>query len=318
VTAHLISGKGHLREWWKLPLAGAVSVAAAFFTSPYLFLDYATFLRDLSAEAGNTNGIPKGYWGNVVWYFWVIEAWLGWAGIVLSLVAVSGGIVRTRKPTLVVVSFPVAYVALISGLIITWERWMIPLVPFVAIFVARGLQFLWQAVVPARLAPYRWLPAAVCSLILVMPSAQNLSRRAATANGSDSRTVARSWIMENIPEGSSLLLEVYTPQLPFGRFDISYPAWMNGNLLKPDPNEYSNVFAKGFAGEAKAGTIHEAGIEYVVLSSAAYGRFKTDPRKADIWASYQRLFSQGTTIYEVAPNRGADGGPKITVLQMQR
>ena len=61
------------------------------------------------------------------------------------------------------------------------------------------------------------------SVIVVAHQAQLTASVEGIRAGDDTRNVARRWIVENIPRGSRVLVEVYTPHLPRKRFQIYEP-----------------------------------------------------------------------------------------------
>ena len=140
-------------------------------------------------------------------------------------------------------------------------------------------------------------------------------------SGTDTRTIARGWMLDNIPAGSRLLVEGFTPQLPMEQYEF-FTVKDDGSLFEVDANRINNVlFYPGAAktGELKdIGSIHKQNIEYIVVSNY-YDRYLSDNKKsaeyAEIVTTYETLMKMGIKIYEVKRVPGKNGGPTIQVYR---
>jgi hypothetical protein len=107
----------------------------------------------------------------------------------------------------------------------------------------------------------------------------------------DSREAARAWISANLPPGSRIAIEPYSPYLEPDRFAIT----PFSRLIDHTPDWY---LAEGF--------------DYIVFSEGMYGRFYREPQQypAEV-EQYEALFA----TFE--PVRVFTGDIEIRVLQVR-
>ena len=312
VTAHVLSGPGWQRDWWKVVLAAGASILAAFLVSPYLFLDIQTVLHDLAIDArpthyGNTG---TGFVGNMVWYIMALYRNFGWIGAGLCLMGIAVAIIERR---VVILVFPVVFLIFISSLSFRWERWLIPLLPFVGMFAAFGLVSAISWVGIRSKAP-NLAGAVSVGLWIALVAPMALKSFGQAAPRTDTRTVARDWVLQNIPPQSTVMLERYTPQLPVTQFKVG--TFGPDRFVEANPTRHQNFIARGFAGEFDPEKIlARTRIDYVVLSSGSYNRFKAQGYEKE-WAKYLYLFKKGELIYEAQPRKAAQTGPTIQIIRI--
>ena len=101
-----------------------------------------------------------------------------------------------------------------------WDRWAIPLLPFVALFTAIGFNLFLTKLTRSVKSPIKVIiNTAVVVLWMMFPLSITLSQMRAIIGG-DSRTLAYQWVSDNIPQGSSILVERYTAQIKNGKYKI--------------------------------------------------------------------------------------------------
>lgn len=137
-------------------------------------------------------------------------------------------------------------------------------------------------------------------------------------SGTDTRTLAREWMMKHVPAGSRVLLETYTPEFSVERYKmflvdgegrlaaVKVNTTVSGALFQPD----------GTVGSLRDhDAIHQERIEYMVISDW-YERFRAErERYPEIVATYEELMGMGTLVYEARRTPGVNGGPTIRVYR---
>jgi 4-amino-4-deoxy-L-arabinose transferase-like glycosyltransferase len=327
-VAHLLAEGVQWRAAWKLGVCGLTALVSLFVCSPFLFIDRATVQRDLAAEAwgGHLSAAGVGFWGNLAWYMeGPFPNVFGWLGCALALLGLWAGFRRRRADTVVLASFLVVYVLAISSLSLHWERWIIPVLPFVALFAATGASalatFLSQriAAVPSK----GWL--AVVGAALVLPMLFQTVQQGLNRTGPDTRAQAREWLLANVPAKSRVLIEAYGPQVPKDHY-ILYNAGRDHVVRRPQGLR-SHVIPSGFLSER--GTLQALaaeGVEYLVLSSF-YERFKgaNNPEFLPLVTNYETLLQRTELVAEFVPvtgrladplNANREGGPHLRILKM--
>jgi hypothetical protein len=314
--AHVLSGRGWLTEWWKVALAGLAALVVAFVASPYLFLDFETVLRsvqrEMRSEHVSANG--EGFLKNLWWYIDVqLRGQLGLPILFLAAVGACTTLFERRKVGIVVLLFPLLFLPFISSLNLRWERWVLPVLPFVAVFAAGGATFL------IELALARWSQFAQSALLLVIaatasaPLAYQAWQDDRTLMGADTRNLAGDWILNNIEPGKPILMEAYTPQLPRGVYRLF-------DIRKAQVMQARSPFANSIPGFGTVAGLRSFDklrqVEYVVLGSF-YGRFQAEAdRYGAKLRKYEKLFSVSEVVYHVEPGPEASKGPPIRVLKI--
>jgi hypothetical protein len=133
----------------------------------------------------------------------------------------------------------------------------------------------------------RWRIAAAVALGLVLlaaPAWRTVSAAVAMARPS-TREAALAWVVDNLPPGAAILRESYAPD--------------------PSPHEWA-VWKGRFAARFPLPELRRGGVDYLILSSAAYGRFldpaaRTRAHHAVHAAWYERVFAELPLLREVVP-----------------
>lgn len=202
------SGDRGLRLLLKRCLVGAAAaVATLVLVSPFLVLDWQTVAVNLTAEArhahlGATGGSVL---YNVGWYvriplfrsFGVIGTALGFIGIVLL----------TRYPIgrFILLPFLASQMLLLASQHLVWERWALPMLPFLAI----GIAYATVAIADfARRQGTKWaiVTGLAVTIVTTVPMAIR-ARAEATERLNDTRQRASQLVMKLAKPGDSVLIE---------------------------------------------------------------------------------------------------------------
>lgn len=328
LVAHLFVEGVQWRAAWKLGVSGVTALCSLFVCSPFLFIDHAAVRRDLAAEAwgGHLSAAGTGFWGNLAWYLErPLPSVFGWFGLALALLGLWVAFRRSRVDTVVLASFLVVYVLAISSLSLHWERWIIPVLPFVALFAAAGASALARWLGERTSFAPSWVWMAVIGATLVLPMLLQTVQQGLNRTGPDTRAQAREWLLANVPAKSKVLIEAYGPQVPKDRYRL-YIAGRERVVQRPQGSR-SHVIPSGFLSER--GTLQALtaeGVEYLVLSSF-YERFKGTGSEefGPVVANYEAILAGAELVAEFVPvtgrqadplNANREGGPYLRILKM--
>lgn len=211
--------------------------------------------------------------------FGLTAAIVGLAGLVLHLFTRRG----ERARWLWLLPYPVAYLALIGSMNMVVKRNLYPVVPILAVFLGVGIAA-WIATFGEGRA---WRPAVAAVLLLAcvaLPARSTILQDIGLASPS-TRDVAAAWIRANVPRGSSILKETYTPDL--------------------DPKEH-RVWHRRFVTRSTMAEIRE--FDYVLVASGAYGRFlnpatQKRPHQKKMAERYVEIFRSFELVQEWTPSR---------------
>jgi hypothetical protein len=317
-AAHLILWRQGGADPRKLIVALLGIGAGAFVGSPYAFLDFPAVLAAVAKESENhLSGASEGFIRDIVWYLThILPITLSLVG---SLLAGAGALLCLRSADWrhrLLLLFPVIFLVFIATLGIRWERWLVPVIPFAGLLAGYTLDWLVQ-MLQRRQALVAFAVWVGVFALMFVPLLHTSLLYGTLLNHPETRTVARQWIIENIPAGSHVLIERHGPQPP--RTQFTYYEEHDWALRAVDIAErpLNNLYAYGEIGNIiDLDSLETADIEYLILSDF-YDRYRAE---ADLFgpqfARYEEIRALGEIIYEIAPIAGEMSGPRVTVIAL--
>jgi hypothetical protein len=191
----------------RIAIAAAVSGAVFFLLSPFILVEPGTALRDIRAnrEIVVDRAIGNlGYLASAARYGALLL--FDTAGPIAPLLAVIGlavGMRRDLARTLVLLAFPIPFLLFIAGTFPA-SRYLVPLVPFVALFAGIAVVEIWNR--------QRLMAQLVFVAAFAMAGLESL-RAGAFIRETDTRTLALEYIQEHIPAGATILTQPYSVPL---------------------------------------------------------------------------------------------------------
>jgi hypothetical protein len=212
--------------------------------------------------------------------------------------------------------YPVAFLVLISAMNMVVKRNLYPVLPILAVYLGVGMAA-WVELAAERAAARRlavagagegaaggrwsaagsarrpgwlgwlgWLglPAVLLAACLWVP-AEQVGEQTVGYLTPGTREEALAWMRQHLPAGASIVKESYTPDFPPGRFAVSH---------------------QRFAARTPIEELRSTGNDYLLLSSAAYSRFR-DPaalfteNQREIARRYEVIFSTFPLVREWDP-----------------
>jgi 4-amino-4-deoxy-L-arabinose transferase-like glycosyltransferase len=252
--------------------------------TPFAVLDFPNFWDGVRWQAFSytVEGHAGQEGGALIWYMGYL--W-GTEGIVVLGAAISAALllIRRVKKGLVLASYPLVYFVFVSTLLIRNDRTIMLIVPFLnllaALFVVEAYE--WLVRMSLRRAVVVALFAAVVVWVVV-PSLQSAVAGDLGLAQTDGREAARVWIDRNLPAGSRVAVESYSPYVDTKRFTVDGEYFM----IDHPPEWYE-----------------QNGFEYLVFSYNAFGRFYADPTLyADSIARYNDFFSRFHELVQFSEN----------------
>lgn len=285
-------------------LAAIAACGAAFLLfAPYTVLALPEFLNSFArlAHEYRVADLSEPAWS--LYLKLLLRHAFGWPALLLAIGGMLMGIVRlVRGPGRVrwalVVSFPLVYFWMLSSQRIVYARYLLPATPALCVLAAAavvsGVSLLRRYEIPrvARTA----LIAALTMAALLPPVVRAVhgDRDMARVSTVD---LAYSWIVQNIPPHSAIVVETRAMLLP--------ATFRAQNVPALRPKDYSQW--------------RDEGVDYLVASSQAYGPFLDEPAGPQKfpreYAEYMRIFVQCREIARFAPSADHPG-PELRVLKV--
>lgn len=288
---------------WAALAALAVFLAAtpSFFVFPEAALhgDRGVLFGVRQYAGGGWIGVqPR---SNLGFYGGLLLHQIGWPALLAAVAGVALAGRELRRRLAWAAPFPVLYLALVCAMTLVVPRNLLPAVPPLAVFAGVGVasagSWLWERWGAARRIKTAAATAAALLLVAV-PAVPAVTASLAMAAPS-TLELAREWMVENLPPGTFVLREEYTPNLP-GEHFVSWKS--------------------RFAARVPREVAREEGVDYVVLASTAYSRF-FDPEARteehhDVYLDwYRRTFAELPELLRVEPDR-LRWGPEVRVFRL--
>jgi hypothetical protein len=239
------------------------------------------------------------------WLFY-IKTLLSGFGVIPLLLAFIGGMVyvkqlsRKREAKIaILLTFPFLYFLLIISANHFFARYVLPLLPFLAVFTAEGVAVIYKWVRErisnpgiAYLIAGMLLTAAVSIPLLKSIQYDLLLTRM------DTRTIAKDWIEKNIPEGSKIAVDwsIFAPPLYTG--DLVVP-WVPASGKKYDvvSMQYDH-----FLHSYSPDWYRQVGFNYLIASSFIYNlEFVSNEEQSQKENFYASLAKEFKLIKVVSP-----------------
>lgn len=195
-------------SWKKWPvcwaIAGFGAVATFLVLNPFAVLDYAFFMKDIVAQsASNSGGFP---WSHHLTYS--LAGGIGWPMLAAGLLGTLWALFSRDHRLQAVAVFVVGYYAVLCRFGQPYDRYVLPLIPFLLIL---AVEVLLKLKTRSRLIFWILIP------FLALPSILKTVHWDRLMSEPDVRTVAKEWVEANISSGSRIALDwgFYMPRLAF-------------------------------------------------------------------------------------------------------
>lgn len=286
--------------------AGLVSIAAFLATTPSL----VAFHREVFSGTGpdilfgfrqyasaGWSGVVRA--SNTAYYLGQLRYTFGIPALLVGLAGIPALDRKIRRDLLWLAPFPAAYLALMLAMEMAVPRNLLPVLPALALFLGAGAAG-WPALA-SRLRP-RATPAAtaaVALLCLALPGWWTAVLTVKFARPS-TRELAAAWIPENLPPGSFLVQEIYTPYIqPLRLYPATHPRFVS--RLAPEQLRHPRN-------------------DFVFLASDAYWRFfrteGQDPEHVESGVErYVEIFETFEPVAEWEPGRFR-AGPTLKLFKV--
>lgn len=315
VAAGLFAARDFRAGARALATAPLVAIATLLLASPYLLLDYPTVLRDLGGEARpmHLGATGHGVAGNLFWYVRdPLAGSFGIAGLALAAIGTLG-LARDRGGAVTLLPASAVILVALATQSLVWARWIVPLLPVVAILAAIGLGMIADAV---RVPAVRRLVVPGAALLLAGWMA-GATLRAQQQRADDPRQAAARWVFAHVPPGRTILIEHAGFDLMPYRGRLLFPLGSAGcvdvrSLLHGAPSHRKvNGLRQGRAivdlGHVDPGALPGCAADVAILIN--YSRYRAEPgRFAGELAQYRRVLASHRRVARFSNGMAGNGG----------
>ncbi len=306
IAAWMTTGAKSSRAQLTLAIVGSW-FAAFLLGAPYTVLDLPGFLNGFARVAGDRSApsVATAWATNLS----LLRQSFGWPALLLAVVGFVLALNRlVRGPGRVrwalVTLFPLLYVTLVSSRRLALASHLLPIMPALCLLVATavisGVSLLRRYEIPR--APRTALIAALTVAALLPPAVKSIAYARELALVSTVEQ-AHSWVLTNVPKGSTVLVET--------------------GVLRLDDKGYRNTTVQKLIVDPTTGGPREhaayvaEGIDYLVASSSSFGPALSTPQHfPDDYAGYMRLFEQSRELARFTPS-AQHPGPELRIYKVR-
>jgi 4-amino-4-deoxy-L-arabinose transferase-like glycosyltransferase len=275
ILAHFLRYGKKALKCTKLYLSVLLCMIGFLIATPYAILDSSKFIADLSFEAKHYSTGHAGMEGDSLkWYL----KYMWDTGNCIYLIAAIGilhGLMTRSKESILISVFPLTYFVFISSFIVRNDRTFLPMTVFMFLLAAKFLIDMFYKIKNLRIGLlekrfFFTLFFIMTAAMLTIPFSKTITdiRHFTTVN---SRETARIWIEKNLPSGSKIAIESYSPFINPSKFRV----YGFGRIIDHSPEWYV-----------------EQDFNYLIFSEGMFGRFYHDPQR------YRREISQYDSFFE--------------------
>jgi len=291
----------------KLALSFCSMVFGFAITTPYSILDTRTFLSHVMFESRHYR---NGHLGAEAtgWFSWdlylntlISNYGLGLLLFLLSLVSIFITIRRRDYLVLPIITSTILFFIFIGSYKVFFDRNIVGIVPGLAIMASYSVNCLIDCFKEKINRHLMWIFVSLLMILSIYPLIAKTSNDIYIKNLPDTRFLSLKWIYDNIPNGSSLLIEPYSPPInnKSKELTIHHSSYRDIFLKKGDINNYN----------------------YIVFSSFYYGRFFDEAGMAkNLYLNdakiYNEFFQLNNLVFELKPDNKTTTGPTLRIYKI--
>ena len=204
-----------IRAVWPGLIAAAIAFSLSFIAaSPYAIIDYRQTLSELRLlKYLEPAGYPHiGILEKFAWYLSEVIRFAAGSVIIqlLALLGLIAAILSGKKNQYLLISIPLTIFLTLFVINTRQPRYVIPLLPFIAIFAGRGLYFGLKTI----LGRWKYFAPALglIAILIALHPALRAGESSRILLRRDTRTICKEWVEGNIPPGSRIAYEAFCPQ----------------------------------------------------------------------------------------------------------
>ena len=189
-----------------LVLAGVAFGAVFLALNPYAVIDFSEFRSQVGGQSATAGGSAKLGQADVpgwIYYAWTLTWGFGWIPALLALAGAALLVRENPRRAVVLIAFPLLLFLFLGAQQRYFARWFLPAYPALILLAAYGA---WR-ITAARRPVWLW---ALAALMVVQGIAANVRVDSVLAR-TDTRELARDWLIENVPAGNGVVIEPFVP-----------------------------------------------------------------------------------------------------------
>ena len=308
----------------RLAIAALLALAAFALANPYSLLDPSSFFSGIAQQASAAAGqdpVKLGTRGSgITYYLWTFTWGLGW---VPTLAALAGTLLLAARrrvgALLVLLPACVFFIIFMGDQQRFFGRWLLPILPIVALLAAYGTVELARWLSRSRGLPVA-VTGALAAVLLLGQSVVADVHNDSVLSRPDTGNLLRAWMVGHVPAGSRIVIEPLVPDnwamdigaslpaTPTGERWWRWPTWLttlsrSGSQLPAGEHRFVLVdqYERNLYPALLNSYVND-GYCWVVIGSLQAGRAFAQPGDApNAIAYYAELARRARLVYHASP-----------------
>jgi hypothetical protein len=280
-------------------LALVAAVGVFFVTNPYVFIDISSAWHQLRGEAelaGKFKKLGQEQYSGPGYYLQSLTWGLGWVPAVAMLAGLAVEARRALFRALLLLVFPVALFIYLSLQVRWFGRWLLPAYPALALLAGVAIAWVARRVPWGRVAQAGAL-ALIGLAVMAVPIAADV-RTARLLGRTDSRQLARNWLVAHYPTRLRIVIEPAVPPRWYRVADAPGRKQFIRGFIRDVTDAHQD-----YGSTLNPGTVdryRRAGFCLVMTMSLIRGRSQ-NAHFAPALAYYDRLQRESKLVYHGSP-----------------
>jgi len=279
-------------------------VAVGFFiASPYGILRFPHLLRTIRGWLEGLNTISANNQGKISsWLYYIIgplNDGMGQPLGIFSLAAVVYAVFRHRKKYILLIGFPLAYYLIMGSFLRHFDRYILPVVPFLVIAAAVFLVEIASKLSRSK-RRQNFVVVGLALAIILFPG-MRVVRYVHLMTQQGTGLQAKEWIEKNIPRGKKIVHETYSP--PLSGY-ITYGGDAGSKVGHHSLAQYK-----------------EARFDYIIMNNFSYDRYLNTrlERFQSIKRNYEEIEAECELVkqFDPPPFSPANPNPVIKIYRIK-
>lgn len=275
----------------------AIATTIFFLFNPFIIISFGEFWRDFSFEKLHMSyghlGIEPSESTLTFYFLNALPKYLTWVFYIIIIVSIFYLILKRNKSYFILLVFPIIFLVTISSWEMRSERYLVPVIPSLIVIGTIGMRVMWEWFIRLRKEqiPQSYFVLfgilAILGSLMAIPLAIENYKYLHSLTLTDTRTIAKEWILKNIVHRSTIATGPFGINLPKGNFSFfMIPFTPTGSeALAPF---YDARWYKDF--------------DLLIASDYDYGRFTLEPeRYKSVLAYYDSLKLHWKMVHEIQP-----------------
>jgi len=279
-----------------------LSIIIFFALNPYILITPKEFQQDFSFEqkhvATGHLGVSESESTFLYYIIKVLPSSFSWVFILIVTGTIIHFIIKRDKKDLLLLIYPILFIIVVGSWEMRAERYILPIFPIISLIGSIGMIRLWDWLKTQSFGNkiIRSIAAATIFAFILIPTSLSNYHYLKSISLPDTRSIAKSWIKENIKQGSVIATGpygIYFQENEYQIFDIPFLAFQSERAAPfYDTRWYEDL-------------------DLLIASSYDYDRYAKEPNKyRDFLPYYDTLRNSWNLIFEAKPSE-VQSGPTI-------